>query len=153
MSELFEKLADAAAIEDEDIRQEECDEKLREEDTSIGDIAKCFFPYVFEIGWIDHFTHHPIQTELKSSTLLELGYKVLPLHSNPRSISEKSLHFIADLGDDIYKYKNNHPDEEGIEDCDDDIGRSILASEPMSTIWFSCHPPVMDLVSDLSPYF
>lgn len=144
---LSEEFLYLLTIDDEEIREDECDEKFREDDTSICDIGDRIFSDRFEVIRTDKIRQKFTETKVKTRTFFEFHDEVLTLTRDARRLFQKLLYLTTDLWKDIHEYKDEYSDKYDIETRDDDIGSSVFPCDLVRSILLSYFAPVVDLVS------
>lgn len=141
------------AIDDKEVGEDECDEELREDDTSIRDIGDCLLSDRLEIRRAYHITDKTRESKIEITRLFYREEKVLTLTRDARSLSEKSIYLPTNLWDNIHKDKNHDTDKYYIQDRYDNIGSRILPSDDMHAVSLTMESPLMDFTCDIGPEF
>jgi hypothetical protein len=151
ITHLSEEYLDLSPLNNEDIREYESEKKLHQDESSISDMSEYPLTSRLEILGTKNISCSFLESEIDRRTVFYLFDNFLSLSSDDRGSSYELLDISSDLRDDGDEYKCNNRYKEYIEDSHHDIGRRILQSETMSSIFSSFLSPVMDLMSDEFP--
>lgn len=136
------------SFDDKYIREDESEEELHEDESTVRYIGEDELSDRFEVFRRENIFRRFLETEIEGGTFLEFIDNLLSLTRYDWSFSDEFLDIGSDLRHDGDKDKSHNRDKEYIEDRHDDIGGGVFGCEFVWGIAFSFFSPVMELVSD-----
>lgn len=141
---LSEECYDRLAFYHKNIREEESDEELGQDDSSIAEISESRLSDGFEILSIDDIADHLTEPEVDLEALLYSIHKALELSCNLWCPIDELSHLTDDLWDDRDKEEWDDQDKEDIEYRHYYIGIVISECEFCSLVAMPMESPGMD---------